>query len=237
LSAKDSCEAHGSRDRWETALRAPAATSGFDGMRTGVVRTLALVVVLGAVTVVAPPAQAREYEVTVLGGLRVGGQFEDAATGASRPSDEGPVVGLILGFPRGSDRTLELVWLHQPVSVPPSDGGGDGVDFALDTIGVGGTYEWGAGRLRPFVSATAGLALLSPDVSGYDLELLLAGSLGGGVKVALSERAAIRLEGRGAALLATGSAAGVCGGGGCALAFSGAGIGQLELLAGISISF
>jgi hypothetical protein len=145
-------------------------------MRTGVVRTLALVVVLGTVTVVAPPVQAREYELTVLGGFRAGGQFEDAATGASRPSDEGPVVRLILGFPLGSDRTLELVWLLQRVGVPASDDAGDDVDLGLDTIGVGGTYEWGAGRLRPFVSATAGLALLSPDASGYDLELLLAGT-------------------------------------------------------------
>ena len=198
---------------------------------------LALIVAAGVLVAVVPTAEAQKHELTVLAGLHLGGQFEDATNGAARPADDGPSIGLILGFDLGSDRTLEVVWVHQFVDVPATaDGGGD-VDLALDTIAVGGTFEWPRGRLSPFVSGTVGLALLSADASGYDLEVLFAGSLGGGVKVALSKRTAIRLEGRGVAMLATGSAAGVCGPGGCVLGFSGAGLGQLELLAGVAVSF
>jgi hypothetical protein len=206
-------------------------------MRSTIGRRLALIVALGAVTGVAAPAAAQKHELTVLAGLHLGGQFEDPASGAYRPADEGLTLGLILGFPLGNDRTLEVVWTHEFVHVPAAPDEGVDVDLSLDTIGVGGTYEWGDGKLRPFVSGTVGLTLLSPDVSGYDLELLLSGTLGGGVKVPFSPRAWLRLEGRGVGMLATGSAAGVCGGGACVLGFSGAGIGQLEFLAGLGFSF
>jgi hypothetical protein len=215
----------------------PAIAPGEDDMRPGAVQTLVMVAALWAVAGIAAAAEAPKHELTLVGGLHLGGQFEDATTGAARAADDGPSIGLILGFDLGSDRTLEVVWVHQFVDVPAAADGGEDVDLVLDTIAVGGTFEWPRGRLSPFVSGTVGLAVLSPDAKGYDLEVLFVGSLGGGLKAALSKRAAIRLEGRGVAMLATGSAAGVCGPGGCVLAFSGSGLGQLELLAGISAAF
>ncbi len=206
-------------------------------MRTTVGRSLALVVVLGAAAGVAAPAAAQKHELTVLAGLHLGGQFEDSATGDYLTADPGLSLGLVLGFPLGHDRTLEVVWTHEFVHVPALPDEGVDVDLSLDTIGVGGTYEWGDGKVRPFVSGTVGITLLNPDASGYDLELLLSGTLGGGVKVPISPKAYLRLEGRGVGMLATGSAAGVCGGGACVLGFSGAGIGQLEFLAGLAFSF
>jgi len=198
----------------------------------------ALFVALG--TLSAAPAQAqaqkRPVELTVLGGLRLGGQFVDAETGYARSFDEDLAVGLALGFPLGEDRTLEVVWTHAQLSAPATDDGG-AVDLRLDTLGIGGTYEWGDGNVRPFVSGTIGASLLSAQTAGYDSELLLGGTLGGGFKVPLSERVGLRFEGRGVALLATGGAAGICGGGSCVLGFSGAGILELELLAGLSITF
>jgi hypothetical protein len=87
------------------------------------------------------------------------------------------------------------------------------------------------------VSATAGLTLLSPDDSDYDMDLLVAATLGGGVKVPFSAKAGLRFEGRGVAMLSLDGSAGVCGPSGCALAFAGSGIGQLELLAGVWYAF
>ena len=190
-----------------------------------------------ALAAAAAPAGAQQTELTVLAGLRIGGELEDTASGDAQSIDESLALGLALGFPFGRGRTLEVVWTHQPLDVPTT--GDDAGEFGLrlDTLGVGGTYEWGEGRLRPFVSATVGLTLLSPDSADFDLELLFAGTLGGGVKVPISGRVGLRLEGRGVAMLATGSAAGVCGGGACVLGFSGSGIAQLELLAGLSFSF
>jgi hypothetical protein len=206
-------------------------------VRTGIL-TAALLASLGALT--GAPARAQNppkpVELTVLGGLRVGGQFEDAVTGYVRPFDEDLTLGLALGFPLGNDRTLEVVWTHARLGAEASDEGG-AVDLRLDTVGAGGTYEWGDGKARPFVSGTVGLALVSPQTAGYDSELFLAGTLGGGVKVPLSPRVGLRFEGRGAAMFAVGGAAGICGGGSCLLGFSGVGIVELELLAGLSFSF
>jgi hypothetical protein len=198
---------------------------------------LAVLVVLAALAAGSAPAHAAEPELTLLAGVRVGGQFEDVDTGDDRPADESPLFGLILGFPRDGDRTLEVVWTHQEVDVPAADDDGALVGLRLDTVGVGGTYEWGKSAVRPFVSATAGLTLLSPDDSDYDLDLLIAASLGGGVKVPFSAKAGLRFEGRGVAMLSLDGSAGVCGPSGCALAFAGSGIGQLELLAGLWFSF
>lgn len=196
----------------------------------------AVLVATGALATAPARAQDRPLELTVLGGLRLGGQFDDAVTGYARSFDEDLALGLSLGFPLGNVRTLEVVWTHAQLGAAAGDDGG-AVDLRLDTLGISGTYEWGDGKSRPFVFGTVGLALLSPRTSGYDSELLLGGTLGGGVKVPLSARVGFRVEGRGMALLATGGAAGVCGGGACALAFSGAGILELELLAGLSFSF
>jgi hypothetical protein len=195
------------------------------------------VVLALALAAAAAPGGAQAAELTALAGLRVGGEFEDTASGAAQAMDESLTLGLVLGFPLDRGRTLEIVWTHQPLDVPTTGIGTGEVGLRLDTLGVGGTYEWGEGRLRPFVSATVGLTLLSPDAADLDAELLFAGTLGGGVKVPISGRLGLRLEGRGVAMLTTGSAAGVCGGGGCVLGFSGSGIAQLELLAGLAYSF
>jgi hypothetical protein len=197
----------------------------------------ALLLALGAIAAATAPAFAQSPELTAFAGVRTGYEFEDGDTGADRPADESLTLGLMLGFPLDDDRTLEVVWTHQQVDVPIPDGGGTDVGLRFDTVAIGGTYEWGKHAVRPFVSATAGLALLSPDDSDYDMDLLFAGTLGAGVKVPLSTRAGLRFEGRGVALLSLDGSAGVCGAGGCAIAFAGSGIGEFELLAGFWFSF
>jgi hypothetical protein len=196
-----------------------------------------VLVTLGALAASSAPARAEPPELTAFAGVRTGFEFEDGATGADRPADESLTFGLILGFPRDSDRTLEVVWTHQQLDVAPSDEGGTEVGIRFDTLTVGGTYEWGQRAVRPFVSATAGLTLLSPDDSNYDMDFLFAGTLGAGVKVPVSKRAGLRFEGRGVAMLSLDGSAGVCGPSGCAIAFAGSGIGQFELLAGFWFSF
>ncbi len=196
-----------------------------------------MLVTLGALAASSAPARAEQPELTRSPACESAVEFEDVDTGDDRPADESPMFGLILGFPLDNDRTLEVVWTHQEVDVPASDDGGTEVGLRFDTLTVGGTYEWGQRAVRPFVSATAGLTLLSPDDSDYDMDLLFAGTLGAGVKVPVSAKAGLRFEGRGVALLSLDGSAGVCGPSGCAIAFAGSGIGQFELLAGFWFSF
>lgn len=201
-------------------------------MRSGRKALVALVVAAGF----AAPALAGSFELTILGGFRLGGAFEDSSTGESRQLDPSPSFGLALGIPLEADRTLEVMWTHQEGRVGDTSAGAGPVDLDLDTFGVGGTYEWSRGGWRPFVSGTLGFTILSPEQPNLDRDALFGLTLGGGVKVPVSARVDLRFEGRGALMLTTGGAAGVCGGGGCVLAFSGAGIAQLEFLAGVSWS-
>jgi hypothetical protein len=127
-----------------------------------------------------------------------------------------------------------VVWTHQEGRV--ADVAGGAIDFDLDTLGIGGTYEWLKPKAMPFVSGTIGLTVVSPETAGLDRDLLPTITVGGGIKLPVSARVAVRLEGRGIVMVAAGGTSGICGGGGCVLAFAGSGIGQLELLAGLSWS-
>jgi len=69
------------------------------------VASLTLLVALGALAAAAAPARAEPPELTAFAGVRTGFEFEDGATGADRPADESPTLGLMLGFPLDNDRT------------------------------------------------------------------------------------------------------------------------------------
>jgi hypothetical protein len=195
---------------------------------------IAAVALFSAMSVLLPEgASGQAFELTAFAGARLGGVFEDGATGAPRDLDASASFGLVGGFPLGGERTLEFVWSHQEGRVAAAVEGGGPVELDLDLLTVGGTYGWVRPHTRPFVSSTAGVMLLSPETAGLDREALLALTIGGGVEVPLSARVALRFEGRGVLTLALGSVAGICGGGGCALGFSGAGVAQLEVLAGV----
>jgi hypothetical protein len=194
---------------------------------------------LAAVTaaVAAAVAQAQPVEVTLLGGIRLGGELTDPGTSATHQLDTSSSFGVGVGLPLKDDRVLELLWTHQAGRVPGAGAGGSDLGLDLDTIGLGGTYEWPRRGYRPFVSGTAGVTVMSPQPAGLDRDVLATLTLGGGVKVPLSTRVGLRLEGRGVGMFSVGGASGVCGGGTCLLTFGGSGLLQLELLAGLSITF
>ena len=191
---------------------------------------------VAAASVLASIASAQPFELTPVAGARLGGQFEDGATGAARDLDPSGAYGLVAGLPLAGDSTLELVWSHQEGRVGAADEGGGAVALDLDLLTVGGTFEWVRPHTRPFVSSTAGVMLISPEAAGLNREALLALTVGGGVKVPVSQRVMLRLEARGVFSLTVSGVSGICGGGGCALGFSGAGVGQLEMFAGVTFS-
>lgn len=205
------------------------------GTNAGVRLSSVLMAVL--VTLVASSASAGSFEITLLGGMRMGGEFQDSVTHETRWLDAGPSFGLALGFPLEPDRTLEVVWTHEEGQVAGTSDGGAPVGLDLDNIGIGGTYEWSQGKVRPFVSGTLGMMIVSPELVGAGRDAFFTMSLGGGVKIPVSRTIAIRFEGRGFLVLATGDSSGVCGSAGCVLSYSGSGLTQLELLTGVSWTF
>ena len=74
------------------------------------------------------------------------------------------------------------------------------VDFDVTYFHVGGLFQWGDGRIHPFVVASLGIAQLNPDLReayGTHAENKFSGSIGGGLKIFFTDNIGLRLEGRG----------------------------------------
>ena len=206
---------------------------------------LAAAVLCGLTFMVLPgTAAAGDYEVTPLLGYAFGGGFENAESGDSLDLGDGGNFGLILGM---ADKTrsgafYELFYSHQETHLH-----GDGVvfsgeprmDIKIDYLHLGGSYYPTAmeqQRLMPFVSGGLGLTYLSPEQGDSETRFSL--SLGGGLRLQLSEHLGLRLEGRGFGTLFNGSGSAFCeSGNACRVQVKGDLFWQFNALVGLVFSF
>lgn len=151
-------------------------------------------------------AQVRRFELTPYVGYRLSGEVENSADigfdfRSDVEIDEGASFGVMFDIPLNESWQLELLANRQSTSfiadeglLAPSENLGD-VDLGLYQAGF--LVQWGDGQVNPFAVATLGLARIEPDFPELDGENYLSGSVGGGVKIFLSENVGLRLEGRG----------------------------------------
>lgn len=139
-------------------------------------------------------------------------------------ADDDTPFGLVVGFELRPDWQLELLASHaesdldaHAVLVPlpgnptPTPVPAERLDLEVTHLQVGLARTWGQGTVRPFVGVAAGGSRIETDAPPVDpIELALrlfttedssedafSASAGGGVKVELSPRLGLRLEGRG----------------------------------------
>lgn len=180
-------------------------------------------------------------ELTPFAGFRFGGGFTDNTTGLDLDVDEGECFGLILGVKATHESDYELFYSFQKTVLQ-----GEGLfageplfDLTIHYLHIGGTYRFPGERVRPFISGGLGLTYFSPDGSGLDSEIDFSLSLGGGVKIPISKRVGLRLEGRGFLTILPDNTDIFCvssGGATCAVRVQGDILGQVLLLGGISFS-
>ncbi|MGB7972172.1 MAG: porin family protein, partial [Candidatus Deferrimicrobiaceae bacterium] len=160
-----------------------------------------LAVPLVALLVFLPaPAQADwGMEITPFAGFRIGGSFTDNTTGLDLDVDDGGSFGLILGLPATHESDYELFYSFQKTTLQ-----GEGLfageplfDLTIHYLHIGGTYLFSGEKVRPFISGGIGLTYFSPDAPGLDSEIDFSLSLGGGVKIPISKKVGLRIEGRG----------------------------------------
>ena len=77
---------------------------------------------------------------------------------------------------------------------------------------------------------------MQPGIDGAGSEIGLSVSFGGGLIYHVSNRVGIRLDARGWFTFTEGGAAVFCSGG-CVIAFGGSGFGQIDVTAGLQLSF
>jgi len=201
-----------------------------------------------AVLIAVLPATALAQEapeLTPFLGFRFGGSVESLSSGESFNVSESASYGLVFDYPLSRETTVEFLWSLQDTEVDGSRADGSGPSrFPLDIhyFHVGATYSPGEPRKkRGFVVITVGATHFNPEEGGFGSETRFSVAAGGGVKLKLSERLGLRIEGRGYLTFVNGSSAVFCtgggAGGGCAFSFAGDAFVQGEIDVGLSIAF
>jgi len=185
-------------------------------------------------------ARAENFEVTPILGYTFGGDFEDSLSSQSLHLGEGESYGLILGM---KDRTkaggmYELLYQRQSTRIRSQGtrfSGDDILDVAIDYFHLGGTYGVKGEAINPYAAAGVGLTHMVPERG--DAETRFSFSIGGGVKVPLSERVGLRFEGRGFATVFDGRGTIFCADNACEIRVAGDLMWQFTAFSGIVFSF
>lgn len=195
---------------------------------------------LGVLLLLAPAAVRAErgFEITPFAGFRFGGSFEDNTTGTDLKVGESGSFGLILGLRDTPETHYELFYGFQRTDLRGGGtfGGNPLFDLDIHYLHLGGTYEFPLEKVTPFVSGGVGLTFLDPSGAGLDSSTNFSLSLGGGMKIPITSRVGVRLEGRGYLTILPDSTEIFCvssGGAACAVRVTGDVLGQFELLGGV----
>jgi opacity protein-like surface antigen len=136
-----------------------------------------------------------EFEITPFGGYTVGGEFEDPNDDSERDLNSDVSFGVILGYTtEDPTRHYELYYSNQPTDVE----GTSELDLDVQYLHIGGALDFPQDNRRaiPFVAGGLGATLLSPDRTGFDDETEFSLSLGGGLKIPLSQSISLRFDAR-----------------------------------------
>lgn len=199
---------------------------------------------LGVLLVLLPAiARAdRGVEITPFAGYATGGGFEDNTTGARLNTADSGSFGVILGLRDTYETQYELFYSFQRTELQGSGmfGGVPLPDMDIHYLHIGGTYLFPGEKVRPFLSGGLGPALFVPDATGPNSKAEFSLSLGGGVKIPISNHVGLRLEGRGFLTILPANTEIFCvssGGAACAVRVQGDAFGQVQLLAGLYFGF
>lgn len=166
----------------------------------------ALVCSLVATLAVTAPAQAQnpddfnQVEITPFVGYTVGGEFEDpgdpgtSADDIDRDLKEDQNMGVIVNLiADGPDRQYELLYSRQDTQIE----GNAPLDLKVEYLQIGGIVNFIENpRVIPYFGITVGGARFTPDGPGTDSETKLAFSIGGGLKIPVTDHVGIRLDTR-----------------------------------------
>ena len=153
----------------------------------------------GLLICLASPARAQEqreynnFEFTPFLGQMAGGEFEDPTDNSDRDLDAATSYGVLVNAATDWWRHYEMLYLRQSTKVD----GFDTFDMDVEYLQFGGTVAYPdaeATHVIPYIAMTVGAARFSPDQAGLDDETKFALTLGGGVRVPLTDRFSLRLD-------------------------------------------
>jgi opacity protein-like surface antigen len=151
---------------------------------------------------IAGHASAASFEIAPLVGYRVGGAFHDTSIDANRDIQEHSSFGLALNLGRSPDTQWELTFSREDTTIEAIAGtlAAEPLDLRIDYLQFGGTYFWSEtdrNGSEPYVVGGLGVTRFSPLRAGLDDRTEPSLNVGIGLRVPLSKRVALRIEGRG----------------------------------------
>ena len=190
-------------------------------------------------------ASAAGVEITPFAGYTMGGDFTDAVTGKSLSFNDTSSYGIMVDFKQpvdkeGGEPWIELYYSRQETGLKADQGlflGKKLLDVNIEYFHVGGTYGMSTGTVKPFVVGTLGATHLTPKGDGLQAETKFSLSLGGGVKLYLTERLGLRLDARWFGTLFNGSGSAFCSNGACLVNVQGDVLSQYSANAGLILAF
>ena len=137
----------------------------------------------------------QRFEITPIGGYRLGGTFEIESSDASYEIQDSASFGLILNLRDREDTQWELLFSRQNSEARLESGAGTQplVDLELQVLQIGGTYQGQGDKVRPYVAATLGGTRIKSEA---DSDIFFSGSIGVGLQIRPLSRLGIRLEAR-----------------------------------------
>ena len=187
----------------------------------------------------ASPASA-QTTLTLYGGARGGGEFDDASgNGNSFKLDSGAAVSASVDFLLDDGREAQLFYSFQRSALPgkafgqPAD-----VSVNVSYLHLGGRVFFDGDPMQGggYVVGGIGATFFAPGLAGLSNEVRPSANLGVGYQWTLTRNIALRTELRGYLTLINANGGFFCSGG-CVVSISGRTLAQAEAMVGLSVGF
>jgi hypothetical protein len=182
----------------------------------------------------APALAGEKVELAPFGGLGFGGSFY-STSGRQAYIGAALAYGATLNLAIADNWRVEALYSRQPTDV--TQGGGPGFDLTVERYMFGIVEEKGEEPTRFFGSFLLGATRFNPGFGGYHSDVRFTGALTLGLKQYFSRRIGFRAEARGFFVVVESGAGALCSNGACIFAYSGSGLWQGDVTAGITIGF
>jgi len=197
-----------------------------------------VITVLLSVLFLVSTSQGR-VEITPFTGYQIGGELDDAVTGATLELKETSNFGFILGFGKeGSGTQTEIYFSRQETEIEGSGAFSSAslFDMDVDYYHIGGSVVVNeTENLKPFIAASLGATHFRPRGAGVSSQTDFSFGIGGGAKYFLTDRVGLRAEVRAMGTLLERDSAAFCAGGNCLVVGSSEVLWQFNAILGLII--
>ena len=210
-------------------------------------RNTCLVFLLSAVLLHPGSANAQDgwrFELTPFIGYRMGGELDAEDNEFDIELDDSVSAGLLLNWQHRENTEWEIHYSRQDSVARIRNRTSNEinrVDFDAHSLQLGGIYSFDGNRLVPYLAMTLGGSYVRTSGDQTESDTFFSGSLGLGVRYAMSERVGLRLEARAYGTLVRSSTDIFCESnettGACDVRVEGDIIGQVETFAGVTVRF